>query len=1072
MYTDQYTTYTYTDPTYSKPYITPVEEDYETQNYQITQNIVSSPEIYQTEQVVYNQANDLNGYNNIIEQSNQVYTTSEVNSYDVTNQVDGNTYDYKYGEYYLNTNTNTTDYTNQTDLFNQYDITNVNENTTNYVEASGTYIPPETTNEVTSYLQVANNVESVENNNIDYQVNEINYENNVNAVENNNIDYQVNEINIGNNASVVENNVENQVTYEVPPATSTANDAVSLVKSVEETIINANSVNVNVENQQESGNTNIANDISEGNNQINRVYSSNSDNINVLNSINTVKSTDLKELKNIKNILTHPEFKNSKDNEDEKDQNKLDSPRLVNTLDPHEPPALLKFSKSNNEENKDEENRKNKKKVDSKILKKKKKILLSEKDNYSLDFNIKKHYEVNVIKEPFGFNYNKIHKKSLNLLSHFEMPHNYEYTSPILSPNIKYLACIAHGDEDFVYIWEMKDLYWYRYKIASSRVDGISFTPDSKAIIIVYKYANPIMYDLGTGKKLLEFEKNGEENNRDGFHCTYTETGSHFAYTSTKSFTLWCLATGKIKQQIMNDSPIKIISNEFLICISSDLNCDIIRIANEENIINFKLKGVESLDDILDARCTPNLDSFLYVTKKGIIRYVFLEQEYKGVQRFNFVVEKATISDDCKYVMKTNMNHVSIHDLEKQVIMSTFLQEKFKEYRIDFNIKRLIIIDDISIRILDYQDEGAPEKYVWLNKNPTKLEDVRFSRDCKILLARVNRNNAIAYDLKTGFILKKWQNIDENWIDFAITKHGGDKIATKSHLLFVRIWNFSTGREDASFYGFDSHSLSFNANGNYLACGTKIGPEIARVWDIYNQKYGIFRYNGKNNNYHTVVHLTSPEPIRLICCSIDQQPLVFDTNTKQLLVTCDCVYRFEEIYEIDSDLRYDVFIVKGRDEAKRNVGILYRISDGALLEAYENYTVLELAKNTGVLISKCDNVNGGKLTSTNIKNLGDPILNDFYMQADKCKLLNDNKCAVIEYGDDNNKEFNLINVENGAYIGQFVFSKKKFQRKSATYITVDPVDNEIYFRYFEFLSPQETMIFKKKNIFSVEDETE
>ena len=1072
MYTDQYTTYTYTDPTYSKPYITPVEEDYETQNYQITQNIVSSPEIYQTEQVVYNQANDLNGYNNIIEQSNQVYTTGEVNSYDVTNQVDGNTYDYKYGEYDLNTNTNTTDYTNQTDLFNQYDITNVNENTTNYVEASGTYIPPETTNEVTSYLQVANNLESVENNNIDYQVNEINFENNVNVVENNNIDYQVNEINIGNNASVVENNVENQVTYEVPPVISTANDAVSLVKSVEETIINSNSVNVNAENQQESGNTNIANDVSEGNNQINRVYSSNSDNINVLNSINTVKSTDLKELKNIKNILTHPEFKNNKDNEDEKDQNKLDSPRLVNTLDPHEPPALLKFSKSNNEENKDEEKRESIKKVDSKILTLDEKILLSEKDNYSLDFNIKKHYEVNVIKEPFGFNYNKIHKKSLNLLSHFEMPHNYEYTSPILSPNIKYLACIAHGDEDFVYIWEMKDLYWYRYKIASSRVDGISFTPDSKAIIIVYKYANPIMYDLGTGKKLLEFEKNGEENNRDGFHCTYTETGSHFAYTSTKSFTLWCLATGKIKQQIMNDSPIKIISNEFLICISSDLNCDIIRIANEENIINFKLKGVESLDDILDARCTPNLDSFLYVTKKGIIRYVFLEQEYKGVQRFNFVVEKATISDDCKYVMKTNMNHVSIHDLEKQVIMSTFLQEKFKEYRIDFNIKRLIIIDDISIRILDYQDEGAPEKYVWLNKNPTKLEDVRFSRDCKILLARVNRNNAIAYDLKTGFILKKWQNIDENWIDFAITKHGGDKIATKSHLLLVRIWNFSTGREDASFYGFDSHSLSFNANGNYLACGTKIGPEIARVWDIYNQRYGIFRYNGKNNNYHTVVHLTSPEPIRLICCSIDQQPLVFDTNTKQLLVTCDCVYRFEEIYEIDSDLRYDVFIVKGRDEAKRNVGILYRISDGALLEAYENYTVLELAKNTGVLISKCDNVNGGKLTSTNIKNLGDPILNDFYMQADKCKLLNDNKCAVIEYGNDNNKEFNLINVENGAYIGQFVFSKKNFQRKSATYITVDPVDNEIYFRYFEFLSPQETMIYKKKNIFSVEDETE
>jgi hypothetical protein len=28
----------------------------------------------------------------------------------------------------------------------------------------------------------------------------------------------------------------------------------------------------------------------------------------------------------------------------------------------------------------------------------------------------------------------------------------------------------------------------------------------------------------------------------------------------------------------------------------------------------------------------------------------------------------------------------------------------------------------------------------------------------------------------------------------------------------------------------------------------------------------------------------------------------------------------------------------------------------------------------------------------------------------------------------------------------------------------------MYFRYFEFLSPQETMIYKKKNIFNVEED--
>ena len=151
------------------------------------------------------------------------------------------------------------------------------------------------------------------------------------------------------------------------------------------------------------------------------------------------------------------------------------------------------------------------------------------------------------------------------------------------------------------------------------------------------------------------------------------------------------------------------------------------------------------------------------------------------------------------------------------------------------------------------------------------------------------------------------------------------------------------------------------------------------------------------------------------------------------------------------------------------MGILYKLSDGSLLETYENYSVLELARNTGVILSKCQNINGGKLTSTNIKNLGEPQLSDFQIQTEKCKLLDDNKCAVIEYGDEYYKEFNLINVENGTFIGKINFVKKN-ERKSATYLTIDPIEKEMYFRYFEFLSPQETMVYKKKNIFNVDED--
>ena len=146
---------------------------------------------------------------------------------------------------------------------------------------------------------------------------------------------------------------------------------------------------------------------------------------------------------------------------------------------------------------------------------------------------------------------------------------------------------------------------------------------------------------------------------------------------------------------------------------------------------------------------------------------------------------------------------------------------------------------------------------------------------------------------------------------------------------------------------------------------------------------------------------------------------------------------------------------------KRNIGISYKISDGSLLQTYENYTVLELAKNIGIIIVKCENINGGKLTSVNIKNLEDLIYNDFQIQTEKCKLLDDNKVAVIEYGDDNNKEYNLLDVENGNFIGKINFLKKT-NINSEEYLTVDTYKNEIYFRYLELLSPQETMIYKKK----------
>ena len=647
------------------------------------------------------------------------------------------------------------------------------------------------------------------------------------------------------------------------------------------------------------------------------------------------------------------------------------------------------------------------------------------------------------------------------LLSHYEMPSNCEYKSPLLSQDGQYLSCIARSEFDIVYVWDLEDLYWYKYKFSSnSKVDSVAFTPDSKSILIIYRQTNPALYNLSNGKKVLELEKNGEESNREGIHCAFTVKGSHFGYTTDKSFTLWSMKSGKIKQQIKDESPIKLLFNEYIISIKKNLICEIKEIKTSKIFLSFKLKGIQNTNEILDSKCSPDMTSFVYVIKKGIIKYIIKDKQFKGLQKFQPGVEKATISDDCRFVVKTNMRNLTIYDIEKGDTIGTILKEKFNEFRIDFNNEKLIVIDNLCINIHDYTNGGIPEQFVWLNKNPNKFLDARFSHDFKFLFALIDKNCVVAYDVSTGLIIKKWQNIDKNWTNFSISEVTGNKTASNSNLFLVKVWNYITGREDATFYGFDSYSFNFSSDGKYLACGAKNGPEAARIWDIEKGTFGSFPYVGNNSNFHTIVHLTSPEPTRLICCSIDQQPLIFDTNSKELLYKCECLYRFEEIYEIMSDQKYDVFIVKGRDVKKRDIGLMYRISDGILLEQYENYIILELAKEHGVVISKCENVNGGKLTATDVKNLSDPILNDFQIQTDKIKLLNDNKSVVVITNSDEDKiEYCLMSAEDGGYFGTINFFKKT-ERNSENFITVDPMEEFIYFRYFEFLSPQESQHFR------------
>ena len=75
----------------------------------------------------------------------------------------------------------------------------------------------------------------------------------------------------------------------------------------------------------------------------------------------------------------------------------------------------------------------------------------SKKINKDFDFNT--HYELEFKREPNLFPYLGIRKKNIPLFGHLELPQEYNYTSPSLSSDMRYLACIARVAVYIVFFW-------------------------------------------------------------------------------------------------------------------------------------------------------------------------------------------------------------------------------------------------------------------------------------------------------------------------------------------------------------------------------------------------------------------------------------------------------------------------------------------------------------------------------------------------------------------------------------------------------------------------------------------
>ena len=683
------------------------------------------------------------------------------------------------------------------------------------------------------------------------------------------------------------------------------------------------------------------------------------------------------------------------------------------------------------------------------------------------DLKLEDHYTIELDAVKGLYKYASCRTQNIPLFGHQVLPQGYYYGKPTISPDAKYISIIAKGkkqENDKVFIWHLNNLDSYLFSYTSKSIENFLFSPDSKYFYILYKYEPPAKYDIKTGKEIICFDFINENISKMICYC-FSSDANYLSIGTKTHFILWNINNGKVLKTLKEQSPIKSIRGDLQLLIKDNL--EVLVYKNFELLIlKLNLTNVRYVQEIISCVISPDQQYFYYANKNCIYRCSLNQNEsYNNIQEIVQFEDsaKVIINDDCTKAISTDMLIITFWNLENPNNDNILFKEKFTSIDINFNKRILSVVDDLCINITDFQEEenDTIERFIWLNENPKKFLYFTFSPDHKVLLATLDENNAISYNTETGRVIKKWRNMEDDWsmaCEMAPETSQIAVIATKSDSKTIKIWDYNNGNEVLTLMNYNVHSFCFNENGQLLACGAREGNEVARLWDLTDSQYISFFFNGSNNNLYTIVNLTDNldemNNKKLILASIGQAPIVFDVNTKKLLYKCACPINFEKIQGIQSNVKYNCFIVKGRDINKKNMALLYRLNDGKLLQAYSDCYNIHLAKHEGIILSRSSNLNNGNLTISNIQNLDNIVHQNCQLQAESSCFLQDYKSIVSAFGEDKKFKFIVSEVDSGKMIAEINYIQN-YDRHAEVDLSVNKEDNVIVLRYIEFIEPLE-----------------
>ena len=508
----------------------------------------------------------------------------------------------------------------------------------------------------------------------------------------------------------------------------------------------------------------------------------------------------------------------------------------------------------------------------------------------------------------------------ITLRSHDKFPLGVEWSCPRISSDGKFIASICSNNS--IYIWNSSNGELEKSFSTKEKILNFEFNPVNNNLIVIFEDCNP---------KYLSIKRNGIINElKDanlGFNevisLSFSTQGTFFALCVDKGLYIWDIITSELQIYIDDYARKKYLRNEFLLTITNNNFLRIIDINNPRNIFfEYNLKRVDSIDELQVCMLTVDNNYLYYATNAGVFRLNINDKLTDEVCKFiepNAIY--VNISEDCKKYMSTNMSDVFLYE-ERKGLVNKFTFEKFNHIRIDYNKMLLLIIDDISISLKNLELYGIEldKCNVYIYPNPIKFQKIVFTRNSENILGIVNENFAILYECSTGKIIKVFNNNSkvlyyENCLVLTPTTSEKNYITFKLNDTSIYLYDSIKGIPLYIFKDFNAYEVKFNEGGNFLLAGTVGGNEICRLWDLENpnQFYSYLTNNKKNKN--TCVCFTN-DRTKIICQSIEQNLLIFDSDTRILLYEINLKFSLNQIIGINCSNNSKHFIIIGKYNKK------------------------------------------------------------------------------------------------------------------------------------------------------------